>query len=279
MKKYDPYTRIERQRFSTLSIAVIFLTVSAILINLNPHTDLLYKVVFLISYVAMLIIGTIAYFRYRSNLKQLDERRERALQGDRSLVAREQPVPELQILPLPTTIKLNQSRRAIVFLSLSIAFVLFISFVIGIVVSTGQRHGNPNNYTLLVIAFSILGGLVVAMLSAIILIFFLLRNQLSFTIVVDEQGLSSTYQGITSTINWSDARLFAVLNPEKPAVMRFYELSNEHTVVRWVNMPERAMFQRKENKAHAEYRRKVLALLSLIVARTGLPLYDLSPKG
>jgi hypothetical protein len=94
---------------------------------------------------------------------------------------------------------------------------------------------------------------------------------------VDEFGLSSTYQGVTSTINWSDARLFAVLNQEKPSSMRFYELSNEQTVVRWVNMPERAVFQRKENKANAEYRRKVLALLSLVAAKTELPLYDLSP--
>ncbi len=111
----------------------------------------------------------------------------------------------------------------------------------------------------------------------LVLIFFLMRSQLIFTIVVDERGLSSTYQGITSTINWSDARLFAVLNPDKPSTMRFYELSNEHTVVHWVNMPTRTLLQRRENMVYVEYRRKVQALLALIVARTGLPLYDLSP--
>ena len=58
--------------------------------------------------------------------------------------------------------------------------------------------------------------------------------------------------------------------------MRFYELSNEHTVVQWVNMPARALLQRRENMVYVEYRRKVQALLSFIVARTGLPLYDLS---
>jgi hypothetical protein len=109
-----------------------------------------------------------------------------------------------------------------------------------------------------------------------VLIFFLLRTQLISTIIVDERGLSSTYQGITSSINWSDARLFAVLNPEKPAVMQFYELSNEHTVVRWANMPARTLFQRRGSMAQVEYRRKVQALLSYIVARTELPLYDLS---
>ena len=60
--------------------------------------------------------------------------------------------------------------------------------------------------------------------------------------------------------------------------MQFYELSNEQTVVRWVNMPARALFQRRENKRHTEYRRNVQALLSLVAARTGLPLYDLDPS-
>ena len=93
---------------------------------------------------------------------------------------------------------------------------------------------------------------------------------------MDEQGLSSTYQGVTPSINWSDARLFAVLNPDKPSTMRFYELSNEHTVVRWADMPARTLFQRRGNMMYVEYRRKVQTLLSFIVARTELPLYDLS---
>ena len=58
--------------------------------------------------------------------------------------------------------------------------------------------------------------------------------------------------------------------------MRFYELSNEYMVVRWVNMPTRTLFQRRENMAYAEYRRKIQVLLAFIVAKTGLQLYDLS---
>jgi hypothetical protein len=161
---------------------------------------------------------------------------------------------------------------------LGIAFILFIPFVIGIVVGSGQSHRSPGNHALLLTVLIILGGAVVALLVALVLIFFLMRSQLIFTIIVDERGLSSTYQGITSSINWSDARLFAVLNPEKPSVMRFYELSNEHTVVRWVNMPAQTLFQRRENTVYAEYRHRVQALLSFIVARTELPLYDLSPS-
>ena len=221
MRRNDPYTRIQRQQLSTLSITIPLLTVVAIVQIFNPHNDLFVKVGFLVLYTILLIAGVFAIFRYRSNLNRLDQRRERALQGDRSLLAGEQPLPDPNILPIPTTIKLDQSRRAVVFLGLVIAFVLFIPFVIGIVVGSGQSHRSPGNDALLLTLLIILGGAVVALLVALVLIFFLMRGQLIFTIVVDEQGLSSTYQGITSSINWSDARLFAVLNPEKPAAMRF----------------------------------------------------------
>ena len=277
MKRNDPYTRMQRQQLSTLSLTILLLTVAAIFQVFNPRNDLFIKVSFLVPYVVLLILGVFAILRYRSNLKRLDQRRERALQGDSSLAA-EQPLPDPNLLPIPTTIKLDQSRRAVVFLGLVIAFAAFIPIIVGIVIGSGQSHHRPGNGALLLTVLIILGGAVVILLVALVLIFFLMRNQLIFTIVVDERGLSSTYQGITSSINWSDARLFAVLNPEKPSAMRFYELSNEHTVVRWVNMPTRALFQRKENMARAEYRRKVQVLLSFIVARTGLPLYDLSPS-
>ena len=277
MKRNDPYTRMQRQQLSALSITIPLLTLVVIFQIFNPRNDLLYKVIILVPYVLLLIVGVFAIFRYRLNLKRLDQRRERALQGDTSLLAREQPLPDPNILPLPTMIKLDRSRRAVVLLGAGIAFVVFIPFVTGLVVGSSQSHHTPSNHALLLIVLIILGGAVVALLAALVLIFFLIRTQLIFTIIVDERGLSSTYQGITSTINWSDARLFAVLNPEKPSVMRFYELSNERTVVRWVNMPARNLFQRRENTVYAEYRREVQALLSFIVARTGLPLYDLSP--
>jgi hypothetical protein len=89
--------------------------------------------------------------------------------------------------------------------------------------------------------------------------------------------IASGSQHSSACDSWSDARLFAVLNSERPPTMRFYELSNERTSVLWANMPARTLFQRREHTGYVEYRRKVEALLSLIAARTGLPLYDLSP--
>ena len=252
MKRNDPYTRIQRQSLSTMGITIPLLTGVVILEFLNPQNDLLVRVIFLILYVILLVAGIFAIFRYRSNLKRVDQKRERALQGDRSLLAGEQPLPDQHILPIPTTIKLDQSRRAVIFLVLILVLVLFISFVIGIVAGSGQSHHSTATHALLLLVFIILGAFVVALLVGLVLIFFLLRRQLIFTIVVDERGLSSIYQGVTSSITWSEARLFAVLNPEKPSTMRFYELSNEHTVVRWANMPARTLFQRKDHMPYVE---------------------------
>ncbi len=137
MKRNDPYTRIQRQQLSTLGITIPLLTVTAIFEAFNPRNDLFFKVIFLVPYVILLIVGVFAIFRYRLNLKRLDQRRERALQGDRSLLAREQPLADPNLLPLPTTIKLDQSRRAVVLLGLVIAFVLFLPFVIGVVIGSG----------------------------------------------------------------------------------------------------------------------------------------------
>ncbi|HET7638002.1 MAG TPA: hypothetical protein VFK47_04610, partial [Ktedonobacteraceae bacterium] len=107
MKRNDPYTRIQRQQLSTLSITIPLLTLFALFEVFNPRTDLFIKVGFPVLWVIVLILAVFAIFRYRSNLKRLDQRRERALQGDRSLLAREQPLPDPHILPSPTTIKLD----------------------------------------------------------------------------------------------------------------------------------------------------------------------------
>lgn len=276
MKRNDPYTRIQRQQLSSLSITLPALVLLVIFEVVNPYNAPVVKVIFLVPFALALILGLLAIIRIRTDFKQLELRRERALRGDRSLLAREQPLADPNALPLPTTIRLDQSRRVVVFVGIVIALVIFISFVVGIVI--GTSHYRSGNDALLLIFLIVLGAAAVALLFALVLIFFLLRRQLIFTIVVDEQSISSTYQGITSSIRWSDVRLFAVLNPEKFATMRFYELSNAQTVVRWVDMPTRTVVQRKNNRANLEYHRNVEALLSFVAGRTGLLLYDLSPS-
>src|SRR5258708_22628687 len=114
MKRNDPYTRIQRQQLSTLGIIIPLLTVTSIFEVFNPRNNLFVKVSFLVPYVFLLIVGVFAIFRCRSNLKRLDQRRERALQGDRSLLAKEQPLPDPHILPFPPPFNLDHQTPAVV---------------------------------------------------------------------------------------------------------------------------------------------------------------------
>lgn len=278
MKMNDPYARMQRQQLSSLSLTLPVMTLIVLIEVAILHNPLVIKGVFLILYALVLAAAAATVFRIRANLKQLEQKRERALRGDRSLLAREQPLANPNFLPLPTTIRLDKSRRVVVALGMMIALLIVIPFVIGLAIGLSQGYHNLANNALLLIVAVIFGGAVAALLLALALILFLLRSQLIFTIVVDERGISSTYQGVTSSINWSEARLFAVLSQERAATMRYYELSNGRTIVGWLDMPQYTLFRRMNNPANLEYRRKVQALLSYIVARTGLPLYDLSPS-
>ena len=73
---------MQRQHLSTIGITLPLLTITAIVEVFNPGINLFLKVIFLIVYAMVLIVGVFALFRSRSNLKRLDQRRERALQGD-----------------------------------------------------------------------------------------------------------------------------------------------------------------------------------------------------
>ncbi len=64
MKRNDPYTRIQRQQLSTLSITIPLLTVTALFQVFNPRNDLFLKVSYLVPYVILLIVGVFAIFRY-----------------------------------------------------------------------------------------------------------------------------------------------------------------------------------------------------------------------
>lgn len=79
------------------------------------------------------------------------------------------------------------------------------------------------------------------------------------------------------TIKWSEARLFAIYPSRKPSDLpRYYELSGKDAIVRWRRMRPDAPFRfTKKPASFDEYDRQMEALLSLIAAKTGLPLYDL----
>lgn len=248
----------------------------------SPTSAQGFKTFYLAFTTLLCIIGGIGLLRRLKHLDRLARLRENVLRGGSASLAREQPVPNANALPIPATIELNNSRGTALFISIVIA-LLFVLFAIGVLagLSSSRNHSSTNTsspnlgstFTLLLILSAMI---VLILLVALVLIFWQMRQQRLRRIVIDEQGLSSTYHGITSSIRWTDARLFAIISPDKPTAIKFYELSNATTVVHWANLPARTLFGQGMNEHNARYRSNIQALLSVIVARTGLPLYDFS---
>jgi hypothetical protein len=102
---------------------------------------------------------------------------------------------------------------------------------------------------------------------------------------VTEGGLISN-AGIKVIMPWYEARLFAMygtFGAQKSGAAITYELSSARDIVRWTWFLRKTYWVDIEPMmSHDEYNRQMQALLSLVTAKTGLPLYDLRedlPKG
>lgn len=93
------------------------------------------------------------------------------------------------------------------------------------------------------------------------------------------EGLSlsvGTASGKTLCVRWNEAQLFAIyIGKEKEEAIK-YELSSSTAIVRWRRLNQERWFSwLKPALPFDEYDRQMDALLSLIAAKTRLPLYDL----
>ena len=103
---------------------------------------------------------------------------------------------------------------------------------------------------------------------------------MQYDLEVNELGLSVIYNKVRTAVNWSDARLFAVIDTKKLKRPKVYELATRDTVARWMWLPPgRTFFSAfKPTLPHGEYHQKMQAVLQLIEAKTHLPLYDIGPS-
>jgi hypothetical protein len=81
----------------------------------------------------VIIILFIMYLLAPRHLKYLKERLERALQSDPVLLAKEQPVPRINTLELPTNIRLRV-KTVYILLFFFILLAIFLGFIIGIAI-------------------------------------------------------------------------------------------------------------------------------------------------
>lgn len=224
-----------------------------------------------ISFFLYCCLMLLAFIWQRRTTGKLDQRRQRAASGDQSLLASEQITPNQAELSLPTTLRMRPR-----WLSISIITALFMAFLllvlcISFLVTQGVTGiFNGQRFPLFVlISLPVIILPIPAMLFA-----FFLRSKRRIEITVD--GLRVNDGGAVHYVPWNEARLFAIYMGKKDTPPTYYELSSAKDIVRWG-------WSRKFSKFSAEmpfipvdeYNRQMQALLSLIVAKADLPLYDL----
>ncbi len=212
--------------------------------------------------------------------ERIEQRRFAAVQGNRLFLAAEQPTLDRTPLLLPITIKLRHNKGNILLgtgatLLMAMLFAGWLTWVV--------------SYQLLLVPDHLLTFLVVFSIVAVIMLaglFGLFLSPLGRPqITVTEGGLISN-TGMKIIMPWYEARLFAMygtFGKQKSGAAITYELSSARWLVRWTWLLRRTLSPGLEPVIpHDEYNRQMQALLSFIVARTGLPLYDLRedlPRG
>ncbi len=210
---------------------------------------------------AILLLGSFHLIRNIHRFWKLAIRRQQAVSaagGYRPLAA-EQPVPDAYALTTPTVLIQRPGWLAYVFLPLAGGIYVV---VIPLLVAP-ERVLHPS---LPFLAASLLLMLVLS-----------IRGLLASyqRLEIQAEGLT-VYAGFRcQTIRWDEVRLFAIDGATDPSELSIrYELSSATTIVRWDRQTSASPFHHLTPPFGA-YNRHMAALLSLIAAKTGLPLYDL----
>jgi hypothetical protein len=219
---------------------------------------------------------TIAQERY---WEAIEQRRFAAVHGDRALLAAEQPTPHAALVRLPLTITLGYHKALVLWMMGGVVLMalLFAGAIFAGVMSL------PNTGPLLLTSHRLLSFLVIFSVLAVIglaLLFVVVFSGLGRQqIEVTEHGLCTRYGERTGRVMWEEAHLFALygtFGAQKSRAVLTYELSSAREIVRWIWVQRKTyVLGLKPTIPLDEYNRQMQALLSLIAARTGLPLYDL----
>ena len=206
--------------------------------------------------------------------KVLNRRRQAAASGDLSVpLAAEQPIPNEAALSLPFTVALVANRRG-AFAAGSVLGFLFLLGTCWIPFTTHFSDSDANTGFTVIFAVAILGiaiGLAILMAGALARIG---RHEITAT----EAGLTVRQGNLTFYTPWHEARLFAAtVGIKRTGPPTSYELSSAAAFTPFTWLHRRTLFlpHLKPALPFDDYDRQMDALLSLIAAKTGLPLYDL----
>ncbi|MDQ2902800.1 MAG: hypothetical protein M3Y81_04510 [Chloroflexota bacterium] len=191
--------------------------------------------------------------------------------GDKRLLADEQPQSNAEGLPIPVTIRVNQVIECRVFLGYLLVFVFSMTLYI-------------NLSLMLLLHISFFWSLLIAVLvGGLFTLGGVLIIRIRWPIEVSQEGLQFRTPNSATYIFmfWHEARLFACYpepGPWNDSPAMIYELSSASQVVYWTWMRRKNPldFITRPALPFEEHSAQMRALSELIVAKTGLPLYDLS---
>ena len=288
MIKADPnVVRFRRARILYFG-ALMIMVVSIVLLNLTSTLSTSFKVLSLVV-PFLILLFFFSYIQQRRYWKRFEQQRIRAAQGDQSLLAEEQPELDEAALPLPLTIQSRISSPESSLLPTIIAAIVITIFVAGVIgfLAVFTSIFSPSN----VLAF-VLGGVAILVFILVMLVSMvflaLVLSRTDQRIELTEQGMTIRKGGNAHSVAWDEARLFAIegiggLN--RPWLPRVYQLASANDILKWTyqrrRTPERngwlyrPILAIKPTTSYEEYERQMEALPALVVAKTGLPLYDL----
>lgn len=205
--------------------------------------------------------------------RPIERKRLAVVLGDYRLQADEQPYPNPDALRLPTRITTGagpflEYRLWALFLLLACVWLALFFSVIGTPLSLNLFNSPWLNI------------LISALMAPGFLLFFIwcITRKRHFLEVTQEGIRTRGADGKTIIMNWSEMRLFACYpepGPWKDSPALICELSSAEYVIHWVWVQRESPF-RRIGVSWCEHDGQMRAFCALIVAQTGLPLYDLS---
>ncbi len=283
MIRANPLLETYQMLFVFWFIAIGFFLVifiGGIVISIILHPDLTRLMpslsidVFIVLCFGFSFISSMLQRRY---WQRIERRRLAAAGEDASLLASEQLAANPATLQLPCKIEMRMGNGAIVlFTGMILVFALIFSTVYSWAID-GFLFISPDHLHTFLVFFAIVGGSMVIVL----LLLFLSPIGLGRQIVeATEQGFRVRYGGKRTAMRWEEVRLFALYSTfgtQKTGASLTYELSSATDIARWTRLlrPNFLHVQMVPTVPFDEYTRQMQALCALIVARTGLPLYDL----
>ncbi len=278
LKQVDPiWKRLRVNRIWSLIFAAFcvgylcyYAWTSYIGLNKNAGSTWIYFL-----YILIWFSKVAGHFKQERYWKRIGQRRLEAIQDAQPFLATKQPPPDENALNFPVILHLRWHRGIV------IAVGILVLIPIVLLIAFGSLDLYQHNHTLDFLA-PLFFFIAVFLLAGILIYYTYMRNMPSL-IEINEDGIRTRYMGQERSLRWDEARVFAMSGAQgtkKSTFASTYELSNEQTVVRWSQqmLTNPFLFLAFESNVDKkeDWNWQIGRINSVVAARTGLPLLDLS---